>query len=293
MNKANNTTLINGIAAEYLSVNDRSIHYGDGVFETILCENNQLLYWRKHYQRLKASLEKLKINCPDEGLLLSDVRGLLDANNESLTKNYVIKIIVSRGATERGYQFSSAASVNRIVSLSVLVPDYSSLISGKLFSGDLHVCNQQVSINESLAGMKHLNRLENVMARNEWNQKKDKAIIDGIMLNANNYVIEGTMSNLFGVIDNHLYTPKLNCSGVHGIMRDVVIDIAKSLALDVSVVDITLDTFKAMDEVFITNSLIGLKSINSMPSKSFDAHEVTSEIFTELLKTKGRHAQTA
>ena len=101
------------------------------------------------------------------------------------------------------------------------------LLPVKLLSGDLCFCEQQVSINENLAGLKHLNRLENVMARNEWGHRSTESnIIDGLMLNANQYVIEGCMSNLFAVRNNELLTPDLSVSGVKGIMREVIIDLA-------------------------------------------------------------------
>ncbi len=220
--------MINGIASDYLTINDRSIHYGDGLFETILCNNNKLYYWSQHFQRLQTSAEKLKIACPQEQLLLDDIAKLLDKNKSGSNSEAAcaIKIIVSRGAGERGYQFSKNTTASRIVLLSAVEAAHSSLLSNQLLSGELFICKQQVSINENLAGIKHLNRLENVLARNEWNDKAKKNIIDGLMLNANQHVIEGTMSNLFAIKDKQLFTPDLGLSGVNGIMREIIIDLA-------------------------------------------------------------------
>ena len=100
MNKIPVNSLINGIASDYLTINDRSIHYGDGLFETILCNNNKLYYWSQHFQRLQTSAEKLKIACPQEQLLLDDIAKLLDKNESGSNSEAAcaIKIIVSRGA---------------------------------------------------------------------------------------------------------------------------------------------------------------------------------------------------
>jgi len=284
--------MINGVAVDYLNINDRIIHYGDGLFETILCSNNKLFYWKQHYQRIQLSSIKLKISCPDEQLLLNDINALIAGNKNSASDSCVIKIIVSRGAGERGYKISKAMNANRLVLLSAIEADYSSLLSSRLLKGELYLCEQQVSINESLAGLKHLNRLENVLARNEWNNAvADKTIVDGLMINANQHVIEGTMSNLFAVKDNQLLTPDLTQSGVKGIMRDEIINIANKMDIKVSIVNMSIDELLVMDELFITNSLIGMKSINKLLDSQYKEADVTKLIFENMLKTKDDYVQ--
>ena len=175
--------------------------------------------------------------------------------------------------------------------LSAIEVDYSSLLSGRLLTGDLYLCQQQVSINESLAGVKHLNRLENVMAGNEWNNNTDKNIIDGLMLNANQHVIEGSMSNLFAVKDNQLFTPDLTQSGVQGIMRDEIMNIANKMEINLSMVNMSIDELSVMDELFITNSLIGMKSVNKLSDSQYNETNITKTIFAKLLKTKDNYVQ--
>lgn len=291
MTKSSNTILINGIAADYLHVNNRAIHYGDGLFETILCDNKQLLFWPQHYQRLQSSSARLKINCPDEYLLLADIKTLVDNTEQALDSKYVIKIIISRGVSERGYHFDKNSKETRIVMLSALDSDYSSLTSGRLLAGELYLCEQQVSINKNLAGIKHLNRLDNILARNEWENSATTTIIDGLMLNANAHVIEGTMSNLFAVKGKQLITPNLEYSGVNGVMRDVIIDIAKQNAIDVSISDMTLEKLLSMDECFISNSLIGIKAVDRIDGTTYQSDKLTKLIFEQLLKTKDNNAQ--
>lgn len=293
MNKTPINSLINGIASDYLNINDRSIHYGDGLFETILCSNNKLYYWSQHYQRLQASAEKLKIACPQEQLLLDDITKLID-NNKAGSKPgfiseaaYAIKVIVSRGAGERGYKFSKNTTASRFVFLSELEAEHSSFLSKRLLSGELFICKQQVSINENLAGLKHLNRLENVMARNESNAGH----IDGLMLNANQHVIEGSMSNLFAIKDKQLLTPDLSLSGVNGIMRGIIIELARKSNIKTSVINLTIDDLNCMDELFISNSLIGMKAVTKLRDSLYKDQQVTNMIFDELLTTKEDNAQ--
>jgi 4-amino-4-deoxychorismate lyase len=293
MNKIPVNSLINGIKSEYLTINDRSIHYGDGLFETILCNNNKLYYWPQHFQRLQTSAEKLKIECPQEQLLLDDIAKLLDNNKSgsNLEAACAIKIIVSRGAGERGYQFSKNIAASRIVLLSAVEAGHSSLLSNQLLSGELFICKQQVSINENLAGIKHLNRLENVLARNEWHDKAKKNIIDGLMLNANQHVIEGTMSNLFAIKDKQLFTPCLDLSGINGVMRGVIIESAGKNNIKTSAISLTLDDLASMDELFISNSLIAMKAVTKLGDSIYKDQAVTNMIFTELLNNKESYAQ--
>lgn len=314
-------TLINGIACNYLSIYDRAIHYGDGLFETVLCRKKpcseaMLYYWQRHYQRLQTSAQKLKMDCPDERLLLDDIATLLeqmhqDENDQKASaQSYVIKVIITRGTGERGYLFPDKNDINRIVSCTPLATDYSSLLTETLLSGELTVCQQQVSINEQLAGLKHLNRLDNVMARNEWNKQgysghrsRNNNFIDGLMLNADGFVIEGSMSNVFAVRGDEIITPTLTRSGVRGVMRDVIIDIAKIMGLSLMVRDMTLAEIYTMDEIFISNSLIGLKSVTGLSAGNNTAgnngnpqqrvlsrNSITQKIFDEIIRTTDTYA---
>ncbi|MBE9560642.1 MAG: aminodeoxychorismate lyase [Proteobacteria bacterium] len=285
MNRVPVNSLINGIVADYININDRSIHYGDGLFETILCNHNNLYYWQQHFQRLQTSAKQLKIACPPEKVFLDDITKLLTDNDSRSA--CAIKIIVSRGTGERGYKFSKNTSANRLVMLSSLDAGHSSVLSRKLLQGELFICRQQVSINENLAGLKHLNRLENVMARNEW----DAGYIDGLMLNANQHVIEGSMSNLFAIRGSQLFTPDLKLSGVNGIMREMIIGLAAKNDIKTTVTNLTIDEISTMDELFISNSLLGMKAVTKLGDSLYKAQQVSDMIFSELLKTIDDYAQ--
>ena len=135
--------------------------------------------------------------------------------------------------------------------------------------------------------MKHLNRLENVLARNEW----PGGYIDGLMLNANKHVIEGSMSNLFAIKDKQLYTPDLALSGVLGVMRDVIMMLAVKNNIDVIVKSLTMEMLLDMDALFISNSLIGMKAVTDLAEVTYNKPHVSNIIFDALLATMEDHAQ--
>ncbi len=253
--------LINGIASDYISVQNRALHYGDGVFETIACENHKLAFWAAHYQRLQHGAQVLGIDCPEEALWLQDIRSLC-ARQQQLSANGVVKLILSRGCSERGYLAPATVSPTRIVLFSPgLAPRYFSAVKQDTSkAAALCVCQQTVSINPPLAGIKHLNRLENVLARNEWQQQ----YTEGLMLDANDRVIEGTMSNIFAFKGASLLTPALNDSGVAGIIRANILCVAEQNRLPVQITDLSLAAIFAMDELFICNSVLELLPVKSL-----------------------------
>ena len=311
---ANQGVLINGVRSEYLNVMDRSIHYGDGIFETILCQRAdipaaadadtdtdteaqhhnhgssiRLCYWQQHYQRLKQSAERLQLDCPDESVLLADIKKLLQHGMPS--KACAIKIILTRGAGDRGYLYPKRQLESRIVSVSAIETAYSSILSGHLLTGELYLCQQPVSINTGLAGLKHLNRLDNVIARNEFAARKDGPFIDGLMLNDDSAVIEGSMSNLFAVSGDLLVTPELKRSGVNGVMRDVIIELARSNEIEVRVRELKSDELLSMDALFITNSLIGMKAASRLLDMDYEQSQMPVRLFEKLLQTLEDHVQ--
>jgi len=123
------------------------------------------------------------------------------------------------------------------------------------------ICKTPVSMNPALAGIKHLNRLDNVLARNEW---RDPEIAEGLMLEYQQHVVEGTMSNVFCVLDGQLYTPSLELCGVRGVMREQIISLAQSRGISVNEIDISQQNFLQMDEIFVSNSLIGIWPVTSI-----------------------------
>ena len=267
--------LINGEQQSQIAVSDRGFQYGDGLFETIEVLNGQCVFFEQHCQRLNSSCKKLRLPPPDLDLLSHEAQQLSHA-----CAHGVLKIIITRGSGGRGYKQPENIQPTRILSLHSY-PDYPDSFQNKGINA--RFCQQRLGINPSLAGMKHLNRLEQVLARAEW---ESPDIQEGLMLDINNHVIEGTMSNVFFVKDNHLYTPSLKQSGIAGIMRDFIIQTATTLGIQVEQGLYSKQQLLNADEIFVSNSVMGLWSIKQLEQKTFIKGRVTQQLQTALIDYK-------
>jgi 4-amino-4-deoxychorismate lyase len=239
---------INGEINGQVSALDRGFTYGDGFFETCYVHNNKIHLWNLHLQRLQYTAKRLLIILDTDRLHLYIQKILQDNQLEHV----VLKIQITRGETLRGYAFTEDLLPN----YSLYLSEGNSLIRRPWLDGvKTRVCDLRLSSNPALAGLKHLNRLENILARAEW---KDE-FMEGLLLDQNNYLIEGTMSNIFLIKDNCLLTPALINSGVAGVMRKAIMEMyAASSGVDVKEESLTLDDLAVADEVFLCNSLIGI-----------------------------------
>lgn len=262
--------LINGLAQNTIDCTDRGLHYGDGLFETIALVNGRLQLWPLHMQRLREGCKKLNLPCVDEKLWLQDIAQL------KTTERCVIKLMFTRGSGGRGYRFPDATDVTRIVAVYPW-PEYPASHAQQGIS--VTVCGTTASVNPALAGLKHLNRLDNVLARNEW---QDATIAEGLMGDDRGNVIEGTMSNVFAVKDGALLTPQLNRAGVRGVMRTHVIDMARQLNIVVQECDIAMSALHHMHELFLTNSLIGIWPVKQLQSTDYAIGPVTQLLINNL-----------
>jgi len=263
--------LLNGENADSLSLQDRGLHYGDGLFETIAVRDQQLEFWQRHIRRLLAGCQRLGILAPDPELLLAEARQLVDGRND-----LVLKIIISRGQGGRGYRASleSGSTPSRILAVYDM-PDYPA--KNQLNGITARYCDTRLGTSPALAGIKHLNRLEQVLARSEW---QDKAIVEGLMLAAHGRVTEGTMSNLFFVKNAELFTPDLSLAGVAGIMREVILEVAHKQKIPLSIGHFGVADLNAADEIFISNSLIGIWPVRQLAQQQFFIGPVTQKITT-------------
>ena len=233
--------------------------YGDGVFRTLRVHAGKPLCWERHYRKLQADCAALKITCPVESLMREELDQLLQTES-----NCAVKIVVTRGQSDRGYAIPEAIQPNRIF-MSAILPAYPE----RFFSSGvkLHLCQTRLAFQPFLAGIKHLNRLENVLARMEWS---DSEIAEGLLCDMDGNVIEGTMSNLFMVKGHTLYTPELNRCGVAGVQRDRIIALAPTLGLQVETGNFALAFLLRADEVLLCNSLIGVWQVRELAGKTWD-----------------------
>ncbi|MDD5268893.1 MAG: aminodeoxychorismate lyase [Methylococcales bacterium] len=259
--------LINGECREHVEISDRGFQYGDGLFETIAVTSGQPVFLKRHLDRLNAGCQRLYIPFPGAELLTFEAQKL----SQNSTKA-VLKLILTRGSGGRGYRQPEVIQTTRVLNLYPF-PDYPDIFKEQGIIA--RFCDTRLGLNPGLAGIKHLNRLEQILARAEWT---DPEIQEGIMLDRDGHVIEGTMTNLFYIKDDALYTPSLSLAGVAGIIRDIIMAI--SIDHGMSVIDhtFTKNELLTADEVFVCNSIIGIWPIKQIATTCFSAGKWTRQI---------------
>lgn len=250
--------LINGQQQDHISSRDRALHYGDGLFETFAVKDGEALAWDRHIARLQLGCERLAIDCPDISLLQTEATQLCENRRRG-----VLKLIISRGEGGRGYQPPQSTQTTRIFSLHDW-PDYPLEYEQQGISAT--ICNTRLGHNPTLAGMKHLNRLEQVLLRQELSTT---SFPEAIVMDLDDWVIEGTMSNVFLVKDGKLRSPDLNKAGVAGIIRGRILESAETLGLSREVGGLSLDDVLDADEVFFCNSIAGIWPVARINQRSY------------------------
>ena len=258
----NKVVLINGKKQTKLSVFNRLTQFGDGLFETCLVKEGRLLLWSEHFLRLEKGRTQLKINPVSEKQWLKDIAEAL-----SITKldQAVVKIILSRGESQRGYGFEKDIKPTRVIIVSAAPRKTSSQYT-------LTTCQSGYTTNQLLSNIKHCNRLEQILARVDLHSD------ECIMLDDNGCVVSVTQGNIFALKSGVLLTPSLDECGIEGTRRSAILKIANDLGLKVNVGAITLKELYKCDEVFVTNSVIGMKSITKINHKVFTQQEETKRL---------------
>lgn len=260
--------LVNGQPAASVEVADRGFQYGDGVFTTIAVREGQALLLRRHLARLERDCRRLAIPFPDPEVLRNETRLLCASRPDG-----VLKIQITRGRGGRGYGLPETASPPTRVLAIHPPPNYPSECSEE--GVEVRICRHRLGINPALAGVKHMNRLEQILARAEWPSGE---IREGLMLDHEGHVTEGTMTNLFLVSAGGLATPRLDWCGVAGVMRALVMEGAAELGLAVAEERILPERLDRADELFLTNSIIGIWPIRRIESLDYRVGPVTREL---------------
>lgn len=239
--------------------NDRAFNYGDGHFTTIAvqCLNNELSITAldTHINRLAHDSSKLKIAL-DAGQVRKQLEDcmyfmLSQSVNDG---NYVVKVVVSRGAGGRGYGIQG-----------VLEPSvYISLQSRALAQSQVNtigVCETRLAKQPLLAGVKHLNRLEQVLAKIEISQR---GWHDGLILDTHSNIIEASSANVFMRIGHAWVSPLLNDCGVSGVMRSVLLDYFNFQKVEVIEREVAIDELSNVSSLFLCNSLHPMLAVSEV-----------------------------
>lgn len=237
---------VDGRPASAIGLANRGLAYGDGLFETLRVRAGRPKLLERHLERLAHGCARLGLSFDEPTL-----RAELHAYGSQLGDG-VLKLIITRGDSARGYAGDPDAPARRILQGSPL-PEYP--VQRQAEGIALYPCNTRLAEQPLLAGLKHLNRLEQVLARAEW-QGTDYA--EGLMRDTSGRLIEGVFSNLFMVCEGRLVTPGLTRCGVAGTLRAELIAQAMASDRPVVVEDIPLERLASASEVFMCNSVYGI-----------------------------------
>lgn len=256
--------LVEGEIADRVSVMDRGLLYGDGLFETMAVVQGRPRFWQGHVDRLAAGCERLGLPMTPQEVLLREVQTVSAGQ-----RRCVVKIIITRGASGRGYAPGTDARGNRIVCSWPWPQDPGDLV---LTGIRTRICTLRLAAQPELAGIKHLNRLEQVMARAEWS---DRTIHEGILLDQDDHVVSAISSNLFLVHGGRLLTPRLDRCGVRGVMRSAILAAFRDRCEQRR---ITLDMLPEADEVFVCNAVRGIFPVTRIDHWEYEIGPFTREV---------------
>jgi 4-amino-4-deoxychorismate lyase len=260
---------VNGRQQDWLSVTDRGLQYGDGLFETMAIHDGRVTLLERHMARLGRGLVALGIDLPPALGIAEEI-----ASRVASTNRGVAKLIVTRGAAGRGYQVAARVPASWILALSDWPAHYADLAKQGV---TLRLCRQSLALQPSLAGIKHLNRLEQVLARSEWSEPD---IAEGLMRDAAGHLVCGTMSNVFIVRRGQIMTPRLDQCGVRGVMREVIMEYAGGQGIGIKEQTLTLEDALGADELFLSNALFGI-----WPARQFEHREYPKQSLARKLRS--------
>lgn len=259
--------LVNGAPGNTINAADRGLAYGDGVFRTLRMQAGRPVCWERQYARLQRDCGALNIPCPPAPVLSGELQQLGKTQADG-----VAKIIVTRGVSTRGYAPSAKSEATRILS----VTPYTAYPSGYAKEGvRVNVCRLRLGHQPLLAGIKHLNRLENVLAASEW---QDQDMPEGLLSDTLGNVICGTRSNLFMLHGGILYTPDLTRCGVAGVQRERVMDWSRQHGVACKVADFSMEDLMQADEIFLVNSVFGLWPVRELARYRRSEHPMAWKI---------------
>jgi 4-amino-4-deoxychorismate lyase len=248
---------VNGIKQNHILVNDRGLAFGDGSFTTAKVVKGQVVYLDEHIKRLIVTCQKLAIKPPAEYDLINQIKKAARGNDLA-----VLKVIITAGVGGRGYSRKdlndNATSI--VVIISEFPSHYQQLAVQGVTLGD---SQQLLSVSPMLAGLKHLNRLEQVLIKSELEQRSEDELV---IANYLGQVIETSSANIFYFIDDKLHTPDLSLSGVDGIMRQLLLRHEPQAIISPT----SFSDLSKANSIFICNSLLGIIPVRTYNNRLLD-----------------------
>lgn len=264
-----------GQPVDSISIGDRGFQYGDGVFETIAIRSGAPRLWDYHVERLIRSCEFLELPTPSESELIKGVEDALSVSGVS-SAYATVKIILTAGTATRGYGRRKVVAPTMLYGGFIATPPPKDAYAHGV---RIILCETQLARDSAFAGLKTLNRLEQVRARSEV---ISDGAYEGLTMDADGNIICGTMSNVFFVRDKKITTPSLERCGVSGVMRRHILELLAQQGVDVEMKHTGRKELSEVDEIFLSNSQFGLMPIYACEDHRWSIGEVTRNLMADL-----------
>jgi 4-amino-4-deoxychorismate lyase len=259
--------LLNGSPDQLVSPFDRGVHFGDGLFETIACVGGRPRFLPLHLERLRLGCERLGLDAGNDDIG-AEVRSLA-----SEVDSAIVKLVLTRGtAVARGYGVTGREKATRIT---FRYPWPQETRKESQDGVQVRTATLRLGENPALAGLKHCNRLEQVLARREWT---DPAISEALLFSSSGKLVSGTMSNVFIVDGSGLRTPRVDVCGVAGVMRRVVLSESQRAGIPTSESVLDDDDLSKADEIFLTNARIGIWPVSALDGRTLQPGPITRRL---------------
>jgi 4-amino-4-deoxychorismate lyase len=244
--------LVNGIEEDRVSALDRGLAYGDGLFETIRALDGVAPLWPRHIARLREGCARLGLPVPAPEVLADEFARVTGSLPDA-----VVKIILTRGTGERGYAPPASVQATRIVAAFSALP-----LPADWYRDGIRVrcCTLRLSSQPGLAGMKHLNRLEQVLARGEWS---DPDVVEALLFDQADNLVSATAANVFVALDGVLLTPPVDACGVAGVLRGTLLEAMP----EIRVQTVTKEDLMRADEIFLASSVRGVLPVCALDGR--------------------------
>ncbi|OSM99442.1 aminodeoxychorismate lyase [Lonsdalea populi] len=256
--------LINGVLDQYLPASDRSVQYGDGCFTTARVLNGRVVWLECHIQRLQHAALVLMLPDIDWDLLSAEMQQAAEGKTSG-----VVKAIVTRGVGGRGYSPLGCEAPVRMVMHSGYPEHYENWRRDGI---SLSLSPVKLARSPLFAGIKHLNRLEQVMIRRHLDQQQEAD--EALVLDTHDRLVECCAANLFWRSGKQVFTPDVSQSGVDGLTRRHIMKLLEQSDYQLQVVAAPLDALAAADEVIICNALMPVMSVNRAEAWCYRSREL-------------------
>ncbi len=265
--------LVDGQVAGRVSPLDRGLHFGDGLFETIACRRGRPRFLAWHLERLSLGCERLHIPLQSLSEVGDEVRSLAREADSA-----IIKVLLTRGvATARGYAPTGSEKPTRITFRYAWPSEDPAAAQDGV---RVRIAALRLGENPALAGLKHLNRLEQVLAKVESMDAATagEPAAESLLFSGSGRLISGTMSNVFIVHGSRVLTPRIDLCGVAGVMRRVVLSEAAHAGVAAQECILRDEDLRSAEEIFLTNARIGIWPVRALESRTFSPGPITQRL---------------